>query len=146
MGLKLLMVKQLKQLTINNNVKSTLNYLGVYSDSLESIVVPSDNATYASLDGVLYSKKMDKMIVYPNGKPNTSYTMPKTVKDARFVWENKHLQKITLSRNLNSITQYPLLPVTLDDTVIPFPEMFSGFSALKTVNGLRDDIEFQYRT
>lgn len=138
--------KQLKQLTINNNVKSTLNYLGVYSDSLESIVVPSDNATYASLDGVLYSKKMDKMIVYPNGRPNTSYTMPKTVKDARFVWENKHLQKITLSPNLNSITQYPLLPVTLDDTVIPFPEMFSGFSALKTVNGLRDDIEFRYRT
>ena len=47
--------------------------------SLESFVVSDDNTKYCSEDGVLFEKDMKKLLQYPAGKSNTSYTLPGSV-------------------------------------------------------------------
>lgn len=134
--------KNLKKLTINTNVKSTIELLGAYSTSLESIVVPTANTQYASKDGVVYSKNMTKMLIYPNGKKNTSYTMPNTVTLARFNFNNTHLQTLTLSSKLAKVIRYPeLLRERFDQKKYA---IFGGFTKLKQVNGLNRQIVFSY--
>ncbi len=47
--------------------------------SLASVQVDSQNPRYTSLDGVLYSKAMDRLMFYPPNKPDLSFTVPSTV-------------------------------------------------------------------
>lgn len=136
--------KNLKALTLNKDVKSTLDFIGVYSDSLESITIPEENDSYASVNGILYSKNMEKLIIYPNGKTNTSYAMPDTVVDARFTWSNTHLKTIRLSKNLKSITRYPLLLDTDTKANYIVSDIFSGFTQLEKVYGFKDRIQNIY--
>lgn len=43
--------------------------------SLVTIDVDSNNPNYASVDGILYSKDMTTLQIYPAGRPDTSYTI-----------------------------------------------------------------------
>lgn len=45
----------------------------------KSITVAHENSVYASLDGVLYSKDLTKLVCYPANKDGTSFTLPSTV-------------------------------------------------------------------
>ncbi|MBU1144546.1 MAG: leucine-rich repeat protein [Firmicutes bacterium] len=47
--------------------------------SLETIVVDPLNLSYSSLDGVLYNYDKSTLITYPEGKTDTSFTVPSTV-------------------------------------------------------------------
>jgi uncharacterized repeat protein (TIGR02543 family) len=47
---------------------------------LEAIIVDEDNPSYSSADGVLFDKEFSKIILYPNGKPETVYEIPSTVR------------------------------------------------------------------
>ena len=49
------------------------------TSSLQAINVESANATYSSLDGVLFNKTQTSLVQYPIGKTNTSYTVPSSV-------------------------------------------------------------------
>lgn len=58
--------------------------------SLEAINVSSENATYSSVDGVLFSKNGTELIYYPATKV-TAYTIPdgvKTIKENAFLFSN----------------------------------------------------------
>ena len=50
-----------------------------YCYDLESINVSADNSTYSSEDGVLFNKDKTELVMYPQGKTNTSYTVPSSV-------------------------------------------------------------------
>ncbi len=45
-------------------------------EKLQSVSVADGNTNYASAGGVLFSKGFDKLLLYPAGKPGTSYTIP----------------------------------------------------------------------
>lgn len=47
--------------------------------SLTAINVGAGNTSYSSVDGVLYNKEKTKLIQYPSGKTDETYTMPDTV-------------------------------------------------------------------
>lgn len=47
--------------------------------SLTSINVDPGNSIYSSIDGTLFNKTITTLIQYPNGNPNTLYTIPNTV-------------------------------------------------------------------
>ncbi|MGN1044969.1 MAG: leucine-rich repeat protein, partial [Candidatus Methanomethylophilaceae archaeon] len=47
--------------------------------SLTEILVDAGNGNYCSEDGVLYTKDMSSLVMYPEGKTASSYTMPDTV-------------------------------------------------------------------
>jgi hypothetical protein len=48
-------------------------------EGLENIEVASDNATYSSIDGVLFNKNASRLITYSAGNSRTSYNIPNTV-------------------------------------------------------------------
>jgi len=50
-----------------------------FCDKLVEIVVADDNPAFESVDGVLFSKGMDHLIYYPEGKTDRSYCVPEGV-------------------------------------------------------------------
>lgn len=54
---------------------------GAFSDcpSLKEFVVSKENIKYCSVDGVLFNKDKTTLLLYPNAKTNTSYSIPNTV-------------------------------------------------------------------
>ena len=71
--------KSLTSITIPNSVTS----IGIYAfsgcDSLTSINVASDNDCFSGNNGVLFNKEKTELIKYPEGKSETSYTIPNSV-------------------------------------------------------------------
>ena len=67
----------LTSVTIGNGVAS-ISYNKVFNscDKLSQINVKPGNLLYSSVDGVLFSKDKTKLIKYPQGKAETSYTVP----------------------------------------------------------------------
>lgn len=98
------------------SVKS-MDFAFLWSETLESIDVDSGNATYYSVDGVLFKKIYDsihELIVYPACKKDTSYTVPAVVKEiftAAFA-NNTYLKNVTLSPQMHSIGSSAFLDCT----------------------------------
>ena len=69
----------LKTITIPSSVKKI--HLSPFHSCtlLENIIVDENNEDFTSVDGVLYDKKQTKLIQYPLGKTDTTYTIPSTV-------------------------------------------------------------------
>lgn len=65
------------------NIPATTSFIGDGTFSscakLKTINVATDNMSYASVDGVLYTKDMTVMCCYPAGKSSEIYNVPSTV-------------------------------------------------------------------
>lgn len=67
-----------------------------------------NNEYFKSADGVLFSADMEKLIVYPAGKKDRTYTVPdgvKTIMPLAFGY-NQYLQELTFPQGLERIGQY----------------------------------------
>lgn len=95
---------KLLRFTIPSAVNSIGNrlFLGCYS--LSEINVSAQNTSFSSLDGVLFSKDKEQLIIYPRAKQG-AYNVPNSVKHiADFAFLNcKGLTEIVLSTSLSSI-------------------------------------------
>ena len=69
----------LTSITIPNSVTSIGNRAFDGCTGLTSINVASDNNYYSGINGVLFNKKKTELIRYPEGKSQTSYTIPNSV-------------------------------------------------------------------
>ena len=47
--------------------------------SLESISISSSNNSFSSANGIMYDKKKTEILLYPQGKKDTTYTVPSTI-------------------------------------------------------------------
>ena len=63
-------------IAVGSNVTSIGDAAFSQCGSLTEISVSEDNAYYCSKDGVLFSKDMTAILLYPGGKDSTSYTVP----------------------------------------------------------------------
>lgn len=70
----------LESIYIPCKIKSNLD-AGVFQGckSLSSIIVDENNKKYTSIDGVLYTKDISMLIIYPCGKKNEEFTIPNTI-------------------------------------------------------------------
>jgi hypothetical protein len=100
----------LKRLDLPASLKSDGLTLGFYvciggCEALEGIHVSKDNASYASLDGVLYNKSMTELLAYPLGKANDSFTVPAGVISIslRAFEQNTHIKSVTLPEGMEVI-------------------------------------------
>ena len=87
----------LTSITIPSSVTSIGS--GAFYDctSLTSITVSEDNASYSSLNGVLFNKDKTELVCYPCGKTATAYTIPSSVTSIRsYAFKN--------CENLTSVT------------------------------------------
>lgn len=83
---------------------------------LRKVIVPNDNQRFCTVDGVLYSKDMTELLLYPQKKNVDEFTVPNGVKkiEARFInhteesatkgMEEYNLSKLILPATVNSIT------------------------------------------
>ena len=69
----------LTSITIPNSVTQIQDYAFYGCTSLSAINVDSKNADYCSEDGVLYNKAKTELVIYPEGKKDSSFTVPNTV-------------------------------------------------------------------
>ena len=68
---------------------------------LKEIVVDPNNATYCSIDGVVYSKDKKKLIYYPSGKTNATFKVPDGVTSIPYgyaIYCNNFLKSINFNQ------------------------------------------------
>ena len=73
--------------------------------ALESITVSSSNNNYSSANGIMYDKKKTEILVYPQAKKDTSYTVPSIIKTLYFMSTNNnpYLKTITIPSSVTDI-------------------------------------------
>ena len=115
----------LKEVTIPDSVTEISNNAFDDCTSLTAINVDENNTKYKSVDGVLFSKDMKTLWIYPAGKTNTSYTIPDGVteiSDSAFRGRTS-LTKVTIPDSVTKIDRYAfegctsLKEVTIPDSV-----------------------------
>lgn len=76
-----------------------------YCKELKSIEVDEANEHYTSVDGVLYTKDMKKLMVYPIKKVETSYTIPEGVEriGTCAFYKNETLTEVNIPSTLKEI-------------------------------------------
>ena len=95
----------LTSITIPNSVTSIGDSAFRNCRNLTSINVDSNNANYSSIGGVLFNKDKSVIIRYPEGKEETTYTIPNSVTsiEDRAFYRCESLTSITISNNVTSI-------------------------------------------
>lgn len=92
------------KLIIDKRVKSISSY--VFRDrNITDIEVSKDNKYFKAVDGVLYNKKMTKLVYYPSQKEGNTFILPDSVKnieDYAFS-NNKFLKNISIGKNVKNI-------------------------------------------
>lgn len=70
--------------------------------ALREVQVAKDNPNFSSLDGVLYSKAQDTLVIYPAAKTDAAYTIPGGVTSvAMYAFsENPYLETLTIPNSL----------------------------------------------
>lgn len=70
--------------------------------ALQEIQVAKDNPNFSSLNGVLYSKKQDTLVIYPAAKTDAAYIIPSGVTSvAMYAFsENPYLETLTIPNSL----------------------------------------------
>ena len=89
------------------SVKTISTYANAfyYMSSLERITVDENNPNYKSIDGIVFSKDEKTIVVYPQNKNLTEYTIPDSVEEiAEFAFYFvRNLKKIAIPDKVTSI-------------------------------------------
>ena len=90
-----------------------------YCHKLEHFVVDEANPNFKGVDGVLYNKNVDTLVLYPQGRPDASFTMPETVKHIGpyGIYEPQLLQAVTVSPILETIDEFGMAGIALTGVV-----------------------------
>ncbi len=128
------------------NLPATITSIGrasfYYCENLKGINVDENNANYFSKDGVLFNKQQTKLIQYPAGKIDTSYSIPNTV---TAVGENaffncSKLKAINIPDSVNTLENsafswcYNLTDIVVPNSVKTIkPYAFCGCTRLKSI-------------
>lgn len=71
--------ESLTTITIPEKVRKILTNPFIRCSKLTKINVNKNNKIYTSIDGILFTKSKKTLVIYPSGKKNSAYSVPKTV-------------------------------------------------------------------
>lgn len=140
-----------KSVVLSSTVNELMGVNPFEDSAVESINVSADNEKYCSVDGVLYSKDMKRLITYPPCKSDSSFTPPDSV-ESLSSWSfssNKYLESFTANEGLTVIDTCAFEEsVNLKEVVIPGiidtinSGAFKKCSALEKVTVLAANCDF----
>lgn len=111
-------------------------------DSMTEIIVEEGNANYVSVDGVLYTKDITKLVSYPTGKADTDYTIADGVTEivGGSFGSNDNLVNVVIPDTVTTITEgafdscSKIEEIILPESVTYIDEhVFRGCESLKSV-------------
>lgn len=111
-----------------------------YLIGFDTIKICENNRYFAVVDNVLFSKDMERLILYPPEKKDEIYCMPVGVKiiEEESI-SNKYVKTMYLPNGLEKIVQYSMYVPELETIYIPrtlkkvYLKAFAGCKSLKTV-------------
>ena len=132
----------LKSITIPGSVTTMGRVVFQDCSALENIMVDDNNQHYKSIDGVLFNKDATTLVSYPHGKPQSSYSIPRSVttigKDA--FWQCERLHTVNIPNSVTLIEEgaftrcFNLQSIAIPNSVTAIqPYTFSLCTALQTV-------------
>lgn len=129
-GMKAFANTVIKNITLPEMLISIGKHAFLNITTLENIYVNENNKAYVDDEGVLYSENFRQLLLYPMGRPNSSYQvneLTKIISDNSF-YNVKNLESITLPRSLQKIDNLAfahanklktiIMMVTLEDDLI----------------------------
>ncbi|MBQ9898904.1 MAG: leucine-rich repeat domain-containing protein [Ruminococcus sp.] len=114
----------------------------VYLSGLEEIETAEDSASFTSVDGVLFTKDMSRLLCYPRAKSGDAYTIPEGVTELGYAsMSGTKLKTVTMPSSLtkigsmalsynDSLTRADMSGSSVTDII---SEAFEGCSALTEV-------------
>lgn len=128
--------QNVRVISIHAGVTKISDDLAEYSERLEAIMVDVDNGAFCSVDGVLFSKDMTRLLEYPPAKADKDYTVPDGILQIHEISNNNltalvvpdgvsdigsikctNLAKVTLPKSLE---KYPCIYVSVKNTEIVY--------------------------
>jgi hypothetical protein len=128
----------LTSITIPNSVISIENGAFLSCTSLTSITVAGNNAHYSSVDGVLFSKAKDTLILYPKGRSGTYYTIPSSVISIanRAFFASANLTSVTIPNSVKFIGMLAFANSGLTSVTIPGSVTYIQYDAFSNCANL----------
>jgi hypothetical protein len=124
----------LKEITIGKDVTDIGRMAFNNCAALERIIVDTENPNYCDVDGVLYTKDMKTLLLYPNQKTAASYTVPDGVETIAMAAFYQHPKDETYNAESAKNTELVLEEVILPDSVKTISEMaFFGNAKLASL-------------
>ncbi|HHK7866626.1 TPA: choline-binding protein PcpA, partial [Streptococcus pneumoniae] len=115
-------LSNLEKLTLPKSVKTLGSNLFRLTTSLKHVDVEEGNESFASVDGVLFSKDKTQLIYYPSQKNDESYKTPKETKElASYSFnKNSYLKKLELNDGLEKIGTFAFADaIKLEEISLP---------------------------
>ncbi|WP_232220024.1 leucine-rich repeat protein [Prevotella falsenii] len=123
-----------------NNIGSNSAVPFYICNAMKSFEVHKDNKTFASVDGVLFDKKIETLLKYPKGRSG-EYVVPETVKKIGkySFYEATELAKVTLPKSLSEIESSAFAHIK-KLTTLTLPENLEqiGFGVFMNCTGLTE--------
>lgn len=114
---------------------------GIWPKSIINIDVDEKNTTYKSINGILYSKDGNTLLVYPQGRTDVSFTVPNFVLTIRSFYGNPHIKSVVIGNSVVSIEHGAFMNCSsLEKIYIPDSVTNIGDSAFWECSKLNDII------
>ena len=99
----------IKNITLSKNVTSIDLLAFCYCKNVESVNVVDDNENYSSVDGVLFDKNKNDLILYPVCKNNDYYVIPDGVTSIWYgAFSSDFLRRLVIPKSMEYIEKYSL--------------------------------------
>jgi len=90
-----------------------------YNDKLTAINMDSSNASYCSVDGILFNKAKTAIVKYPEAKTGT-YSIPSSVKYImEYAFQSAQLTGVTIPTSVSEIREFAFADSSLASVTIP---------------------------
>lgn len=109
-----------KQINLPDGIKKIYDNPFVSCENLTSINVSDNNENFSTKNGVLYNKKQNKIIAYPNGKTDSSFTVGKKIKTIGMsAFSGAKLNKITFKKGVKTIGDWAFSQTSIKKLSLP---------------------------
>ena len=109
----------------------------IATESVQKVNIASNNTTYTSVDGIVFSKDKTKIVLYPSGKVQNSYSIPSTVKT---IGENAFnyapIKQIVIPSSVTTMEDFCFGNSSLTSVTVPSSVTKIGYGPFDTCRSL----------